>query len=537
MSQDVNKEVQNDTKYITMMLYTDGSAGSGNPPYIGMGYHGYYFVNNTEEHRKSADVPKKGYPSRHGYVGPDNEVEMAKYNKDHIKVVPVGYLDGYVSTTKIRGFSINAETLAVRNGLDVVLEYFKSPVNGILTDIYIFSDSAYALLVYERAYKHLEEHKDWLTNQQAMKVQLDTLYKTPSTREYVEEAFYYFNKVKQEFPNLKIHFKKVAGHTGNIGNEAADKLAVTGRKRSEVNKDEHNFGWSVNRYWKPTIDRHPFLRYKELFFIHNIDYQSVNSSAGYFTVMNYGSIEPGKKSGEPIYGIIHLDEPPVILQELVKAYEHTNTNRPILVYAVDTNKLFAPELQKHLVNFGTKAFTFNKFDHMLLLDTDSLVYPIYPPGLAKKAYDETQNLASILEQAKADIEANDPGTSFKFIIDITDKIYKKDDKGKQVCILPNATNSIPLEVTLDKEKIKLHLYMDKDILSRNMLKSMEKDDVNVYVLFIRQGRLYYNYYTIIINKTLKSYGIWTNLYASKVFLDDKKHQDAFEVKPKSKGKK
>ena len=66
---------------------------------------------------------------------------------------------------------------------------------------------------------------------------------------------------------------------------------------------------------------------------------------------------------------------------------------------------------------------------------------------------------------------------------------------------------------------------------------MEKDDVNVYVLFIRQGRLYYNYYTIIINKTLKSYGIWTNLYASKVFLDDKKHQDAFEVKSKPKGKK
>ena len=78
--------------------------------------------------------------------------------------------------------------------------------------------------------------------------------------------------------------------------------------------------------------------------------------------------------------------------------------------------------------------------------------------------------------------------------------------------------------------------MDKDILNRNMLKSMENDDVKVYVLFTRQGRLYYNYYTIIINKTLNAEGIWTNIFASKIFLEDSKHREEFKVE-KKKGKK
>lgn len=526
-------------KNLTMMLYTDGSAGgapSGQLPCIGMGYHGYYFVNNEPNDKKSADVPKTGYPSKYGYVGPDNETDFAKYNKDHIKVVPVGYLDGYVATTKDKGYSNEAEIFAIKYALDNVRDYFTTPINGVLTEINVFSDSVYALLIYERALKHIKEHPEWLTDDQTRNLQLDVLYKTPGTREKVEKSMFYLKDYLDNFPGLKLEFSKVAGHAGNIGNEQADKLAVTGRKASERKEDKHIFNWAANKYWKPNVERHPFLRYKELFFAHNVEENEVDSNHGYYTVMNYGSIEPGKRSGEPIYGIVHIDEPPTILRELVNTYNVVNADRPILMYAVDMDKLYAQDLQRNLVAFGVNAFTFNNFNQMLLLDTDSMVYPIYPPGLAKKAYDETQGLTGILEQAKLDIANNNLIGKNKFYIDITDKIYGLNDKKRQVCLLPNPTNSLPLEVTLDNEKMKMHLYMDKDILNRNMLKSMENDDVKVYVLFTRQGRLYYNYYTIIINKTLNAEGIWTNIFASKIFLEDSKHQEEFKVE-KKKGKK
>lgn len=522
---------------LTMMLYTDGSAGSNVPngqPFIGMGYHGYYYVNNMPNDRKSADLPKTGYPSKKGYIGPDNEAEFAKENKEHLKVIPVGYLDGYVSTTEVKGYSIDAEVLAVRYGLDNVFEYFRSPVNGILTEINIYTDSQYAILVYERASKHLKEHPEWLENEKAMNLNMEVLYKNPTTNKYIRKTIEYLDVIQKAYPDVTITYNKVAGHSGNIGNDQADRLAVTARKHSERGKNNHEFNWSVNKYWKPNIIRHPFLRYKELFFLHNSDNKQTDSSSGYFTVMNYGSIDPGKRSGEPIYGIIHLSETPVILRELVNTYDKVTTERPLLLYAVNVDKLFKQDLQRHLVNFGVNAFTFNKYDQMLLLDEDSMVYPIYPPGLAIKVYKQTQALTELLEQAKLDLANGYENSNVKLYIDITDKIYEDNGK-KKVCKLNNNASELPLEVELDKQKLKLTLYMDKDILNRNILKSMENDDVKVYTLFIRQGRLYYTYYTIIFNETLKSYGIWTNLFSSRVYLEDEKHQEPF-VKPK-KGKK
>ena len=149
---------------------------------------------------------------------------------------------------------------------------------------------------------------------------------------------------------------------------------------------------------------------------------------------------------------------------------------------------------------------------------EPVVYPVYPPGMGRKAYDLTQNLSNVLDQALLDIEKG--GNKTRQVIDITDKIYNT-VKNKKVITL-GMKEEIPIEFTSDDKKIKITLVPDIDFINRNHLKQMEKDDVKVYLYLVRTGVNCWVYYTIIKNKTLDAVGIWHNMYSSKVILENKK---------------
>lgn len=519
---------QQDIKRIKVVMYTDGSAGGHTKVlYLGMGYHGYYFdLDNLGT--RNGDVPKEGFPSADGYIGPDNIMD---YNTDvsQLKITPLGYFDGYYGDNISNGFSNDAEVKAIKYGLISVFKKFKNLDKHKLVEINVYTDSMVALLIFKRAYNHFINNKEWLQlDNKKLEEKISNEYKSnkPSTQAHIKESMLLLQEYMGDFKDLTIKFLKVKGHSGNIGNEQADTLATTARRHGSFGNPVDQTDWTTNRYWKPTINRHPFLRYKELFFMHNTS-NYMDSSKGYFTIMNYGPIEIGKKSSYPIYGIVRLNDVPSIIKDLTQLYQMKYSSKPLLIYALDLNKLYLPNYQRFLENYNTNAFTTNKNKQLLFMNKDPMVYPIYPPGLAKKVYDSTSQLINILEQARFDIKEGYENKPFKIYIDITDKIFKRDEKKKRLTlILPNSNKEIKLKgIKLGDDTVDITLVHDVDIINRNHLKALEKNyDTKIYLLFLTIGTRCYTYYTLIMSDSLNSYGCWHNLYSSKVFLPNKKKE-------------
>ena len=490
---------------VNMVLYTDGSGGNSTDAILGMGYHGYYYEDNI---KKTSDLPAGAFPSKRGYIGQDNLLEFATVNVEHLRISPIGYLDGYLSKADFTGTSVEAEVYATEFGLKEVLNYFKKEDKYNLKSIEVLTDSLYSIYIFQRCLKHVKNYEE-----------LDlfiTEYKKPITIAMVTRIYKFLFPILEEHPDLNLIFTKDNGHTGNVGNELADRLAGTARKLCNLSKEkniEHS-SWTIGKYWKPNVDKHPFLRYRDLYFMHN----DVNPYAN-LTVMNYIGIDKvGSRTSNPIFGIVRLKELPKILKEVIDAYKDNFQYNPVLIYAVDMEKLYKPEYQSYINGFGIKALLPNKNSQLKILDMEPVVYPVYPPGMGRKAYDLTQNLSNVLDQALLDIEKG--GNKTRQVIDITDRIYNT-VKNKRVITL-GMKDEIPVEFTSDNKKIKITLVPDIDFINRNHLKQMEKDDVKVYLYLVRTGVNCWVYYTIIKNKTLDAVGIWHNMYSSKVILENKK---------------
>ena len=234
------------------------------------------------------------------------------------------------------------------------------------------------------------------------------------------------------------------------------------------------------------------------------------------TVMNYtGPDKVGSRTGNPIYGIIRLKEIPSIIKDVIDNYRSNFRYDPVLVYAVDMERLYRPEYQSFINGFGIQSFIPNKNSQLKFLDKEPVIYPVYPAGMGRKAYDLTQNLSNILDQALLDIEKL-PDSKTRKVIDITDKIYATINKKKSTVL--GQKDDIEVEFDSDGKKIKINLIQDIDIINRNHFKQMEKDDVLVYLYLVRTGIACWVYYTVIINKTLDAIGIWHNIFSSKVIL-------------------
>lgn len=504
-----------------IIVYTDGSAGPTMPGNLGSGYHGYIY-DADEEVKRSGDVPKDGYPSIYGYVGKDNEVEFKEYEKEKIRVVPIGYIDGMFSPgNNYKGYANDAE-------VDAIVYFFSNLVKNFNSDIEIFkntseitllADSLVALLVMKRVLQHYNTWYDKCIGKDGFKQnKLEECIKE-NYKNLTDNVFRYVSSVANILINTfgkelpKLNLVKVKGHNGNIGNEVADSWAVCARKYHTMVDTSVLI---TDRYWKPTIDKHPLLRYKELFFMLN------SKDVGYLTIMNYSSaFTVGQRTADVIYGVVSIAEDPVIdlIRELNNIYNARYTNDPILLYAMDLNEIYKPENVVNIRNFKDKIFTMDNKGNIRLNDEINVIYPIKPSGLAKQVYDTTMSFSVILEDFKLYLKDNKKPDHTLDWIDITDKVFKV--KGKKLeCILPNGNKDITLkDVNVLKHKFDLKLYHNIDIIDRNHLKALDKyKDTKVYVVFKPNGNRCIKYYTVITVDSKNIYGIWQNMFSSRIYL-------------------
>lgn len=527
---------------IAVFMYTDGSAGPGTPGQLGMGYHGFYY-DVDKEYKKSADVPNEGFPTSVGYVNPsiiyDTEnAEVLKIltttNVDSLKINPIGYIDGMFAVPNDKGYSNDAEIKAIEQALLRVSELVEEN-DHILKRLVIYSDSKVALGTWGHIISIYRNHNELTKpeNFDKLKEHIETAYakNAESTRIFILNMLPSLVSFMEKTHKPKLLLSKVKGHNGDIGNELADDLAGQARKLAINGYAVNSFKWHTERYWKPNINKPSFLRFRQLYFINNTN-NYIDADKAYFTVMNYGSIDVGKRSGDPLYGMIRMDNIPTEITEVMERYHKEHTNSQVLVYTVDLDKLYKPDYAKFFNAFGSDALSVHDND-LTIMGKEPLAYPIKPAGLAKRVYDSTTGLIARLEIARTEA-ANYQNGNGKFYFDITDLIYE--DKGKKLnCIIKTGSKTLDLKgFELDSKEFTVNtkLVLGTDIPDRNTLKAMEGDNPKVYIMFQREGIGAYGYYIFILSDKAKSYGVYHNMFSNHIIFDI--HKDRNEKNKKAK---
>lgn len=495
-----NKEKLNQEITYNCVLYTDGSFIRTDNDLLagfrGSGVHGYFYNPNDEKGKNTTNRPNKFVITNKGYW----EESRFKETKEHYLVTPTHYLDACFSYIN-HGTNNTAELEAVIEILNY-LGTLDQDSGMIIKNILLRIDSQYVIQWIEKILEKSIQYDDKTSNVELVK-ELEKIIKI------LIDA------------GIKIEVIKVAGHSGEVGNDTADTLAKHGRIQSCI----RNVFKSINlrtasKYWNKSDDsRHPFLRYKQLFFTNTL---KAPSDEVYYSVMDYATdTEPGRKTHNACFGLINLRDHQQLIEDAIRIYHEQSyrLSRRSVVSTLNLNNLFNRNTTHYFDMFLDKIFNFDNRGYNLnnLLD-EPIVYTINPGGLALQALERMEVLYNILKEYK------NKEKGVRTYIDITDKIYKQDKnkKGEVVysTLIPNGTNTLQFEIDLGKHQPLITFDLGKDTLSRNQFKNLEKSLPKVWLVLHPVSEQVYYYYTI-IDLGEEGIGIFCNFYSGKLILTDK----------------
>ena len=469
------------------ILYTDGSCGPVNPGNNwGCGVHGYIYPSDKLG-VKSSDKPTSYYVTDIGYV---EEKLITTVNAQH--VTPTHYINGYSSFYTL-GSNNTGEVMAVVLGLT---ELLKLTDNEKISNILIKTDSMYVIHI------------------------MDKLATNPDWRHRVEKNIQYWELLESltnecNRREITIKIEKVLAHDTSLGNNTADRLAFLGRNNScKYSKDNTVFTYtSSKKYWKPDIDRHPFLSFKQLFFLNGYS----TSDNGIYSILNYKKDEePGKKSHEANFGLVITNKQIPEIEHIKTLYQNKLGTLEV-ISTIDLNTLYS---QKNIVNyniFGDDIYTFGSRGkrYINVLEEEIICSEVSPPGLAKKAVEKVLLMDRYISEYR-NIGKIETVTKFK---DITDLIYGIDAKGKLVTIPTNNDKYITASYTTNAGKdIPIVLQLGKDLITRNQFAKLVKDEPVVTLVTIETHTQYVEYYVIVETKSNNDISIWCNIFGNGLFM-------------------
>lgn len=469
-----------------VVVYTDG-ASSPNPGPSGSSLHGYIYSTEALD-TKTSDKPTGYSITNNGYI-PGDMKESDEVNK---LVKPSYYIDGMYVHSDIVTNNV-AELQAIVFTLEEILRIDYLPISSI----YILSDSMYAISVFEKVQNTIDWRKDEVPN-----------------KKYYELLSELINMAKVGGVTLKIG--KVKGHDISLGNNIADRLAVGARLLAADSKiliNEFNIV-DASQYWSSRFDRHPVLRYKQIFFLNSL--RGENPS---YSIINYKSdTELGSKSGEPLFGTYIPSESIPEIEEVIKVYQDGVKNQHVLIGTVDLSVLYKQRTSHYHKLFGTNIYRMNSRNtQLLVLDDEPVVYSVTPSGLPKKVMDLMAEHYNILTEYKLE---KDKQT--RTYLDVTDQFYALNEKGKQECTLAAGIKDMDIKVTYKKKEVTIPLCFNTDLPDRNVFKKIEKNNVVVTLVIEDLSKTAFNYYLILEDKTANDISIWNNFFSNKVLTKEEK---------------
>ncbi len=285
---------QVENKRYSAVIYTDGSA-SPNPGYGGWGMHGYTYDYNDPitipQNQKKNILTAEGFKDAHDLKG------LSAYRKK-------ATINGYGSAD-IRIVNNNQMEL---KAIEKALTFAK---DNAFDRLHILSDSQFALNAIGHWYDRWEKN-NWL-NSKGEPVKL---------KPQIQEAY----KLKQALEETcQLSLSYVKGHSNNLGNDAADKLAAKGtwmhrhgKTYEEITIEPvgekksmryHDF-FTKNRWYFFGMDKHPTQRLGDWYIYYNGTMGKGRSDDQFGMHMPDGFIS-----------IIALREPEPIIEKVQSIYQ------------------------------------------------------------------------------------------------------------------------------------------------------------------------------------------------------------------------
>jgi len=465
------------------IVYTDGSAIQHES--YGSGVHG--FIYNTKSlDTKNGDRPNKYLITDLGYLEQELVLKFV-----HKTVVPTHYINAIYSYPN-GGTSNIAEVLAVIHTINNILNLEDITVSKLT----IKADSQYTIDMFN----YINERG--LTQWKA---------KEPANIEYGELLSAAIDNANKD--NLEVELVKVLGHSTSLGNHLADRLAYLARVESIRRNIQNNFIVTpAKRYWAKDTTQHTFLKFKQLFFTNTLRSSSPEIA---YSILDYKKDdEPGKKSHEATFGLVILKEPPELVEEAIKTYQHSLRNLSI-VSTVDMTNLYSQFNSTYYNLFNKNIYVFNKkFTVLNNFDNDPIVKNIHPAGLATQALDKMVVLYDIIKEYRLMIAGEQVVRTF---VDITDRIYDKTNK-KPVTILTMGQTNLDVDTEINDIAIHVPIELGKDCLDRNQFKQIEKDDTVVYLALVQETKKCVKAYILVHMRKTDDIGIFCNFYNNNIFL-------------------
>jgi len=489
-----------------LAIWTDGGCRP-NPGHGGVGIHGYFYKqkeSKTGNGHPTHILTNEGYILKADY----KQIEKSKF-RSIAEIEVVSYID--VVAANPNSSNNRAELLALTIGLEKAVQY------GVLS-LTCYLDSQYTI----DRYNSIEKGKanNWTSNGEKVKNWdlLERLYQA---------------HIKAKEAEFKVSIKKVAGHSGEPGNEAADQLASIGVALTANGEAAFECVISdAKGYWKSDVERHPFLQSQCCYFHTNPN----DIKSGTYLLGSHGKKSEllGTRMTEGSYAIVQIDEGVDVLESVRDTAVNKSDyfGRHCLMFA-NLDKIFNPNVFSLITTYKDRVMLQKpKEQDLYLLSTRSdrmFVEALEPPRLAWRAMDALNYLNSIYQ----DVERK----SGKVVVtDITHYFYESIEKAGK------GKNSEPILLTqLKKEfvvgyrnldvdahckyedneyKLTTRLILGVDMPNRNSLKRLEGLNPTIELVTWPESETSFRYAVII--RVDGARGIWAGYYSNFLFVPKKK---------------
>ena len=488
-----------------LVLYGDGGAypNNGNG-YAGSGVHGY-IAEDT--------VPKSGLGNKHhatdlGYFKKESIPKTAK------QVTVLKYIDLIVGFKRATTNNVG-ELTAFIMALETALSAYQT--DGIVKLVFN-SDSRYVIDNFEQ---NLEK---WIAN----RYRKSTGDEISNKDQWME-----IKRLSDELKSFGVELvmRKVATHTGDFGNERADKYATLGQGLSRylhmgLLKDLNLEGLiemeglvyqaiesDAKGYWNEASEMEHLLKVNQIYFVS--DPNRLVEGVYYFSNNGKSSSNElrGKPVGDSCYGVTKLHTPDAYLESVKQLHCKILGDNTDLV-EIKTALLQTPEHRQIHNLFGNSALRLmNRGGYSLQNACGDLTCEVLDkPYLGWYIYDNLENLAVLLDSYLNHTE--------EFTItDLTDRFYTTDKKGKIKLQdeFKSSFKSLQLEINTPKSgKQKVIFTANINIPVRNALGRLVEDNPKLKVISFNTSERVINYAFVI--ETDKGVSMWCSIDTNKIYI-------------------
>ena len=386
-----------------MVLYTDGGFRPMQENTGGWGIHGYVYTK---------DLPKMGHgcktviPQEKGYTPINSTESTGKGSVPPINVIK--YVDAFGGS---KGMSSNneAELLALSNALDIVQTIKPISVHFLLDSEYVLKGANEGLGKWKA--------NNWLKPNGA---------EIPNKQHWltVDQLLSQINQ------HTDITWQWVKGHSGNAGNESADKNATAGlyAAKNTNNPDYRTFTFTpVKEFWQPDYDSHVLIMTPFWYFLMGAGKGIVETPRGIRNVYwtgTEGRRDGGKFVGNPdsdnAYCTVFLKDELSVLENVRIAQnriQHRTHGYTVVIGHLDN--ILSGHNHRDIVEHGPHVLGNHHRENALLHGTgQTLCHTLEPPYKALRAIEHLE----AQERRLSTILCNDI-VDYYTLTDITNLIY------------------------------------------------------------------------------------------------------------------